>query len=208
MTTKNRYEYTDKVVKSLIKRYTRLFGNAKSDLLNMDEINVLGYAKTLYRKAEKITEEAFLLIAQKAYHDFVSEEKRKIDKQWVTDKLSDYDPVTMYVYLHEVDRKRAKFEEAVIASANRAKEVDKGLRLWSMMVKQYADEITDEAVLEAFEDDGIRKVVWITVNDEVRCSECKKRHNKVYDITDVPPKPHPNCRCILLPYIEDEGEKV
>lgn len=198
------YEYTDKIIRYLTKRFVRLFGNAKSNLLPMDEVNVLRYSHTFYGNLEEITEIYFLKLAKKVYRDTATNKKRKIDKKWLHDTLSQYDPVTMYVYLHEVDRKRARFAEAVIASSNRAFEVEKALRYWSRMVNQYAVEITDKAVIDAYIDNDVPKVIWVTVDDERRCEDCAKRDGKIYDIDDIPPKPHLNCRCILLPYFGEE----
>ena len=198
------YEYTDKIIRYLTKRFVRLFGDAKSNLLPMDEVNVLRYSHTFYGNLEEITEIYFLKLAKKVYRDTATNKKRKIDKKWLHDTLSQYDPVTMYVYLHEVDRKRARFAEAVIASSNRAFEVEKALRYWSRMVNQYAVEITDKAVIDAYIDNDVPKVIWVTVDDERRCEDCAKRDGKIYDIDDIPPKPHLNCRCILLPYFGEE----
>ena len=198
------YEYTDKIIRYLTKRFVRLFGDAKSNLLPMDEVNVLRYSHTFYGNLEEITEIYFLKLAKKVYRDTATNKKRKIDKKWLHDTLSQYDPVTMYVYLHEVDRKRARFAEAVIASSNRAFEVEKALKYWSRMVNQYAVEITDKAVIDAYIDNNVHKVIWVTVDDEKRCKECAKRDGEIYDIDDIPPKPHPNCRCILLPYFGEE----
>ena len=198
------YEYTDKIIRYLTKRFVRLFGNAKSNLLPMDEVNVLRYSHTFYGNLEEITEIYFLKLAKKVYRDTATNKKRKIDKKWLHDTLSQYDPVTMYVYLHEVDRKRERFAEAVIASSNRAFEVEKALRYWSRMVNQYAVEITDKAVIDAYIDNDVPKVIWVTVDDERRCEDCAKRDGKIYDIDDIPPKPHLNCRCILLPYFGEE----
>lgn len=198
------YEYTDKIIRYLTKRFIRLFGDAKSNLLPMDEVNVLRYSHTFYDSLEEITEIYLLKLAKKVYRDTATNKKRKIDNKWLRNALSQYDPVTMYVYLYEVDRKRERFAEAVIASANRAFEVEKALRYWSRMVNQYAVEITDKAVIDAYIDDDVTNVIWVTIDDEKRCKECVKRDGKIYDIDDIPPKPHPNCRCILLPYIGEE----
>lgn len=61
-------------------------------------------------------------------------------------------------------------------------------------------DITDKAVEQAYLDNDVEKVVWVTIKDERRCVECRKRDGKIYDIAKVPPKPHLGCRCYLLPY--------
>ncbi len=42
---------------------------------------------------------------------------------------------------------------------------------------------------------GVEKVQWITADDERTCPECAPLDGKVFAIDDVPPIPHPNCRC-------------
>ena len=63
------------------------------------------------------------------------------------------------MYLHEVDRKRSRFAESLIASDTKTKEVETALRYWSAMVTQYAIEVTDAAVKQAYIDDGIKMCI-------------------------------------------------
>ena len=197
------YEDTDRAFASLAKRFIRMFGNAKGNLLPMDELNVLGYSKKLYAELKLLSEKNLLLIAQKAYENAVAavegESKSKINKSWLNSILRDYDPVMLYVWMHEVDRKEARFAESVIASKNREKVIDRAMRLWSNMAKQYSITVTDKATLQAYKDNGITKVKWLTVVDERRCSECKALDGKVFDIDKIPAKPHPYCRCWFVP---------
>lgn len=200
------YKYTDKVIRYLTKQIIRTFGNAKVSLLSFDELNVLDYSAELYKRLEQISFEAFWLIAKKVYKDNLVEGKSgKITRKWLEAFLLEYNPVTKYVYQHEVDRKRARFEEAVIATAhNKAAEVDAGMRLWSRMANQYAIDVTDAAAMKAYVDSGVERVMWVTEPDERRCKECAKREGQIYDIARVPPKPHINCRCRVVPYLFDE----
>lgn len=77
--------------------------------------------------------------------------------------------------------------------------IEDGLKGVAGPVKQAAIGITDEAVRQAYRDKGIERVMWVAVNDGRRCHECSERNGKIYDIRLVPPKPHPNCRCWLVP---------
>ena len=116
--------------------------------------------------------------------------------------LSEYDPVTRYVYTHEVERKRMRLAEAYIASNGDSREVKKALRLWSNMIRQYSIAITDEALLLTYKKAGVEYVKWITEEDERRCGQCAERHGKVYRIDNVPPKPHMGCRCYFEPVMK------
>lgn len=194
------YEYTDKVVLYMKKRFIRLFSNFKGQM-SFDELNVIQSSKALYEELNKIVEECLLMIAKRAYKDNSGINEDIIDVMWLHRQLDDYNPVTKYVYTHEVERKCARFAESIIASPNKAKEIETALRYWSNMVYQYAIHITDAAARQAYLDNGAERVVWVTVKDERRCRECLKRHNKVYDIDKVPPKPHLGCRCYIRPYL-------
>lgn len=193
------YDCTDKVILYMKKRFIRLFNQFKSQV-SFDELNVLQSARSLYEELEKIVEDSFLLIAKRAYADNGGTHTYTITTDWLLEMLEEYDPVTKYVYLHEVERKCSRFAESILASSNTAQEVNIALRYWSNMVSQYAIEVTDRAALQAYIDRGAEKVIWVTVKDEKRCKECRARDGKIYDITKIPPKPHIGCRCFLLPY--------
>lgn len=200
------YEYTDKVIKRLNLKFIRLFGRYKAQL-HVDEINVLISAKKLYEELEAEAEKAFLLIARHTYGLYADTKLKSPDRDWLLDYLEEYDPVTKYVYSHEVERKQARFAESIIASRTPDKEVETGLRYWSNMVRQYALSVTDYAALQAYRDSGVRYVKWITAVDGKECKICHDRNGKIYEIDKVPPKPHIGCRCILTPYKGDHDER-
>lgn len=196
------YEYTDVIIRYLNKRFIEVFHRLKS-LVSFDELNVLQSTQLIYDELMQITEEKLLTLAIYYYNATVRNAKTKIDREWLYLLLNDYDPITKYVFMHEVERKRARLVESMIATKNPA-EIDTALRYWSAMVTQYAIEITDAAVKQAYIDDGVELVVWVTILDNRRCKECEKREGKVYDIKDVPPKPHIGCRCYIIPWFEEE----
>ena len=70
-------------------------------------------------------------------------------------------------------------------------------RLLIAVNKQFADDATFDAVVKAYEDDGVKRVRWVTAEDDRRCKECKSRHGKIYDIDKIPSKPHVHCRCYV-----------
>lgn len=188
------YEYADKVAeyinKQLIKRYSHL-----KSLVSFDELNVLQSVNSLYRELDIIIRKMFLLIARKTYLQTVKYDYGSIDEEWVDNFLNSYDPVSKYVFTHELDRKSARLVEAIIASTTKTKEIDAAVRSMSLMIRAYSIRITDEAVLQAFRDDGEEYVRWVSERDEKTCSVCSKRDGKRYEICGLPPKPHVNCRC-------------
>ena len=197
------YEYTDVIIRYLNKRFIEVFHRLKS-LVSFDELNVLQSTRLIYDELMQITEEKLLELAVYYYNGTVKNPKTNIDREWLYLILDDYDPITKYVFLHEVERKRARLAESILASQNKSKEIDTALRYWSAMVTQYAIEVTDEAVKQAYVDDGVEMVMWVSMLDDRRCKECEKREGKVYDISNVPPKPHIGCRCYLVPWFEEE----
>lgn len=192
------YEYTDKVIRYMRKKFIRLF-NQFNGLTSFDELNVISASKSLYEKLEEVAEESLLLIAKRAYKDNGGKDS-SITTAWLLGWLNDYNPITKYVYMHEIERKCSRCAESILSSNNRSAEIEVALRYWSNMLSQYAIDITDKAVSQAYLDNDVEKVVWVTVKDERRCKECRERDGKIYDIAKIPPKPHLGCRCYLLPY--------
>lgn len=189
------YEYTDKIIayidKQLIERYSRL-----KSLVSFDELNVLNEVNTLYRELYGIVKKSFLLLANQVYsHTAQRKSYRDLDEEWIDYLLTGYDPVSKYVFAHEMDRKCARLIEAIISSDTKAQEIDAALRSMSFMCRIYADRVTDEAIMQAYNDDGVQLVKWVAERDEKTCSICKKRDGRIYSIHLVPPDPHPNCRC-------------
>ena len=189
------YKYTDKVItyidKQLIERYSRL-----KSLVSFDELNVLEEVNTLYRELNITVRKAFISLADKVYYNTLQKNNfGSIDEEWVDNLLNGYDPVSKYVFTHEMDRRCARLIEAVIASDDKAAEIDKALRGMSFMCRLYADRITDEATMKAYNDDGEDYVRWVSEKDEKTCSICCKRDGRIYEIGNVPKDPHPNCRC-------------
>lgn len=197
------YERADKVAEYLAKQYVREFG--KVHVVGMDALNVIKSSKELYGWLDKITREAYLMLARTVYAEYLNDDG-DLAEAWLSGVLDEYDPVTKYVFTNEWERKRQLFAEGVIASADaktKQDEADKSLRYLARQGAQYTINIADEAQLEAYRANGVKRVRWVSEHDNKVCSECQKRNNHVYDINNVPPKPHYNCRCRLLPIVED-----
>lgn len=192
------YEKTDKVVAYLGKQFAKLFKRVTS----FDELNVIEVSHDIYDEAVKITEEEVTRLVKSVYNS--TSEKGNISSSdalsFVLALMLAYNPVTKYIYKNEIDRKRARFAEGVISSDTPQEEVALANRLLLAMNRQFAEDATFEAVIKAYKDDGVKKVRWVTAEDDKRCKECKERHGKIYRINKVPPKPHRYCRC----YVEKE----
>lgn len=169
-------------------------------MMALDELNVIKASKTLYTKLEKANEEAFLELARARYEDITGEKaEEEISLEWLLLFLLAYNPVTEFVYMNEVTRKRDRFAESMISGANKLAAIHRAMSLWLRQTEQYLILIEDAAALAGYIANGVERVRWHTVPDERRCPECKSMHGNVYDIDKVPPKPHRFCRCYLIP---------
>ena len=192
------YQKTDKVIVYLSKQYSKLFRR----MTNFDELNVINVSHEIFDEAVILTEREVTRLVKAVY-----DSKREGGEISSADALSlvltlmlAYNPVTKYVYRNEMDRKRARFAEGVIASDSPREEIALATRLMIATNKQFAEDATFEAAVQAYRDDGVEHVRWVTAVDDRRCAECKSRHGKIYPINNIPPKPHRYCRC----YIEKE----
>lgn len=192
------YRITDKVIDYLNKQYLKLFRKAKN-LADFDELNVIEMSHEIYDQALSVTRTEMVRLADTVYKKYREDQdtEENLGIAWVLAAMAAYNPVTKYIYDNEVERKRSRFAESVIASETPREDIDRGLRLWVAQNKQLADDITFDAIVQAYEDDGVEKVAWVTHEDDRRCAECKARHGRIYPIDGIPPKPHPRCRCYV-----------
>lgn len=192
------YKFTDRIISVLNQRLIDIFNRLKS-LPAFDEIHTLQSVQTAYAEADDLVRQYLLILAEYVYNEYADDADTDINGLWLLEILNAYDPVTKYVYVNEVERKRARLFESLVASANPSAEIDTALRLFSAMARQYALTVTDKAALQAYTDNGETKLQWVTTPDDRRCKVCAERDGKIYDIRNIPPKPHIGCRCILVP---------
>ena len=189
------YRKTDKVITYLSKQYSKLFSRVTS----FDELNVINVSHEIFNEAVILTEREVTRLVKAVY-----DSKREGGEISPADALSlvltlmlAYNPVTKYIYRNEMDRKRSRFAEGVIASDSPREEIALATRLMIATNKQFAEDATFEAVVQAYKDDGVENVRWVTAEDDRRCKECKSRHGKIYPINNIPAKPHRYCRCYI-----------
>ena len=215
------YEYTDIAIRDMNRRYLRWFNRLK--LLPFDELNVMRGVNTIisevssvYSKCVDLAKIRYLQIAVEsyiaAYAVAVSEKKERpgiskesvqapayINEDWILDMLEEYDPVTLYRFIPETERKKQRLIEALVATSKPNEEVDKALRYWVLQSSQYADNVTDKATLSAYKDAGVTMVRWVTERDEKVCNACDEKDGNVYPIDKAPPSEHIHCRCYYVP---------
>ncbi len=205
------YAACDKAIKSMDRENVEAFGRLR--LAKWDEINIIRTVKAVYeasaRKARKryyeVGFEAYLLGMALCDEDPAKAHRmaeKAIDPEWVDAILSDVDMITLYKFDTETERKAYRLAEALEAARNRNAEIDRALRDWSRQLGQYAINVTDYAILQAFVDEGIEKVMWVSERDDRVCKTCHAYDGNVYPIDELPVKPHWGCRCRFLPVRE------
>ena len=185
------YAYTDKALTYLRRFYVTQFNSTKMQI-RADNVNVITPITNLYDRMRKETIRVFLKIANEKYRECGGD---TLAEMWLLGFLAYSNPLTGYIFLNDIERKRQYFTESVMSGENLEKASKKAMRLWYGSVRQFADLVTDAAAIQAYYDTGIKTVQWVTQKDEHVCPECHARDGKTYPVKKVPTKPHYGCRC-------------
>ena len=202
------YKYADSAIRDMNRRNLRAFDKLKQ--LKFDELNVLDSVTKTYDDSVRLAKKRYQQIAYDAYIAALvlanvppqkAEEMAEdsVTEDWVLDMMEEYDPVTLYQFLPEAERKKQRTVEALIAALDKSEAVDKALRLWTLQVEHYAEKSVDEATIDGYEAAGVEKVKWIAADDSKVCKTCRERDGVIYPIKKVPSKTHYRCRCYLIP---------
>ncbi len=198
------YVRTDKVINALNRRIVIEFGIMKSRL-RFDELNIINLVKALYKQLYEEVKEYYSALMQAEYRDETDSVLEVVElENLLKGVLTGYSPVTLYIFENEFDRKAERLIEALYADyPNKDEIVEKHMKYLARQIAQGAITARDTSVKKAFEDLGITKVYWQTADDEKVCGKCNALDGEIFPIASVPPKPHINCRCIILPVEED-----
>ena len=109
------YEFTDTIISILNKKLIEVFSHLKS-LNTSDEGYTLQYVRSVYYEADDFVRQFLLVLAEYVYN----ENSVEINGLWLFEILQAFDPVTKYVYVNEVERKRARLFESLVASENKS----------------------------------------------------------------------------------------
>lgn len=212
------YEYGDRLKEELLQKIDKEFKRSRLTL-DFDGLNVMkakSVTTKLYDRLDKMNRKYMLAVADNAFReaqkDAAPDKKQaKLPAKWLAALLLAYDPVTKYVYEHEVERKRARLFEAVVADRQAESRIGiiqdyKTARsAWRRQSSQYMIAVEDAAVLQGYEKAGVKRVMWRSEHDDKTCDTCLKRDGLIFLIRDVPDKPHYGCRCTLEPIMEKDG---
>ena len=212
-----KYELTDIIIALLLNELRREIN--RLDVMGFDMLNapnITKYTKELVSRLLKSNKREYLKIAKEATDEAkediealgVSATPLVINGKYVDDVLGEYNPVTNYLYYPEAERKRSRLAEALITAvivnsrADYHKQLRKFADLWHTQTKQYGEKMVDKTRIDTFKKNGIKRVKWVTKEDEKVCKECNERDGKIYPIDKIPDKPHYNCRCWIVPLLE------
>lgn len=179
-----------------------------------DELNVIGVKKhvdKLYKKIYKIIRSEFLAVANDIYGEVAAEavemgfdgDLGDIDESWLDEFFSKYSPVTKYVFINEIERKKSRLFEALVASfEERIESYTTAENLLKRQIKQCGIELEDDIEEKTYKEFGVKKVQWVAEHDKKTCGVCNELDGEVFDLADAPPKQHYQCRCYLVPVKE------
>ena len=168
---------------------------------NIEEIIMKEYKKILLP-----LEEDYYEIALAMGYDG---ELQDLDESFLEAFFSAYNPVTKYVFYNELDRKESRLFESLVASTlDRPHSYRTAEKLLVRQIKQSVIDLEDEVAKSVYTDLGVTTVQWVAEHDERTCGVCHELDGKIYDLKDIPPKQHYQCRCYLIPVrVEHKAEK-
>lgn len=212
------YRQNDEYLKKLKKVIRREFN--RLSVMGLDELNRIRTKEVTTEMYERLTDynqrnyEKIADYVRRYYYKnyLLPEERKKANtKKWVAAALvlgvlSHYNPITTYLYKPEAQRKRMRLAELIGTSAEYHDRkmfrdgLSRSANLWYTQSMQYSLDVADEAALQTMLDAGITEVLWDAEDDSRTCSDCKELDGKVFNIMEVPDKPHYGCRCRIKPY--------
>ena len=177
----------------------------------MNVLQVRKHVNKLYKSALNSIMNEFVAVANAIYQDIYDEcidmgfdgDPTNIDEAWIEEFFDRYNPVTKYVFSNEIDRKRARLFEALVANElDTFRSYKDAERLITQQVRQYGIDLEDAIVMTVYEDTGVKRVQWVAEDDHKTCGVCNELDGQIFKLKDAPPKQHYNCRCYLIPIVE------
>lgn len=226
MAEQNYYKAADRAIKRMDRDNLKAFNQLKS--ADMDKMNTVRTVLALYRKQRKKARKEYLKVGLEAYlfgleltekeiteATMLAMAEEAITEDWIDDILSETDFVTLYRFDSETERKAQRLVEgmAVVSDrdyrddAGRASRftrndlIDQALKQWVKQLAQYAINVTDYAMIQAYQDAGVKEAEWEDAGDQKVCAECHSRAGQTYKLDEIPPK-HLNCRCRIKPVVK------
>lgn len=201
------YEYIDENVERLKKQTQTAFNNFRLSLLKFDELNVMQVkteTESLFTKLKRQSDRFYTGLLNHLAESMGFEE----DKYDLDELLETYSGTLLYSFSTEMERKRERLFETMVAIDDMSdpeilSQQKKNIRNWNTQVEEFGVDIERNIFLSELRDSGIRKVQWMTAEDERVCTDCSDLNGIVFDRDNVPRRPHIGCRCWLKGVSED-----
>jgi SPP1 gp7 family putative phage head morphogenesis protein len=177
----------------------------------MNVLQIKKHVHKLYKSIYKTVKQEFLKVVNEIYQTIYDEavamgfdgDIRNLDEAWIEEFFDWYNPVTKYVFSNEIDRKESRLFEALVSNElERLKSYAYSERLITQQIEQYAIDLEDTIAKVVYEDTDVKKVMWNAEHDHKTCGDCEALDGQVFELNNVPPKLHHNCRCWLTPVKE------
>lgn len=204
------YEYIDKNLEKYKKQIQRLFNNSRlrisaryspETLENVSTAEIKKLLKKLKQKDHDFFWLMLFYVLALPEDADLEYELRELDFDFSA-FLASYNATTRYVYKNETQRKSARYNEGIIALNNPSGDdtyqlMKDNIRYWVKQCEEISVDMEREVVIKQAEKAGYKKMRWDAVGDEKTCKECQKLNGQIFNIADIPPRPHYGCRCIL-----------
>ncbi|MBX7280754.1 minor capsid protein [Clostridium chauvoei] len=86
--------------------------------------------------------------------------------------------------------------------------MNEGFNVSHRLVRTETMHYLNESTKKAYKDSGCQKVQLWAATDERTCHVCGMKHGNIYELRSCPTLPlHSNCRCTILPVIDEKSAK-
>lgn len=216
----NVYEKADSRITDFLAWIAYQFNELKSRLnKRTDTLALFDELNALYGNVNSYSREMYLSILQEAYDDEAEARRRRFTEDFLIIILDDPNDFTTVVYSKELERRSERLAEQITAAINRNLQnedrtnengvmipletelqtlFDREYHSLALLLDSYMIATVDTGREEAFRDDGVRRVRWVTILDGKECDYCRSLNGRVFAVGRVPTKPHPRCRCYTI----------
>lgn len=222
------FEVTRRKMQLELKKYETVIKTLEANAANPNIVDLFSYIESLYNGIDKFNISMFEKTAKSVYTtawEWGSEttgqtdKKTEIDRAWILALIATFNAVTKYVYTDEVKAKslyfNEKIEKTLKARVAQKKELTmfgadvnanfkEAKRLWANMSDSMMMFVGTLTMVQAYNDTGVKKVVYHTEEDNKVCPLCQPKNGTILSVDELvygvnAPPIHNYCRCWLEP---------
>lgn len=209
-------------------RMRRVMQVLQANIANPNLLDIFNYIESLYNTIDRFNISTYLKTSEYLYEEAWGYAKKiknpigpktNIDYEWLMALLATFNSVTKYVYIDEVQAKSAYFNKKLSGTLKAQSEQKRKLsmysadvnsvfreakNLWANMADSTLVFVGTHAMVKAYNDVGISKVIYHTEDDGKVCEKCEPLEGKVIETDKLiyginAPAIHNYCRCWLEP---------